>query len=454
MSRTLITGGTVVTSTGSFVADVLAVDGTIARIGAELDFAADHVFDARGQYVIPGGIDVHTHVEIEFAGVRSTDDFTSASIAAAHGGTTTMLDFCFQEEGESFPSALARWKAALAAAPPVFDIGVHMVVRDLSSPSRVSELRALPAAGVSSFKLFMAYRGTFMVGDPAMWQTMRVAAETGALVMVHAENGDAVAALIDEAVAAGNLGLPWHARTRPPETEAEAVTRAMMFAELTGARTFIVHMSSALGAEALRAARARGLDVWGETCPQYLLLDDSILEGPPEDALRGIFSPPPRKVADQEALWTALRSGGLDLVSTDHQTFDLKHKLPKAHDFTQVANGGPSVEERLALVYEYGVRAGRISLEQWVELCCTAPARLFGMQGRKGEIAVGCDADIVIWDPDRPRTISVETAHSLGDYAMYEGFEVSGAPSVVLIAGAPMALDDPHGGFLHRIRSI
>ncbi|MBJ7330115.1 MAG: dihydropyrimidinase [Solirubrobacteraceae bacterium] len=460
MTSTLITGGTVVTATGRFPADVLAVDGKIAQIATSIDVAADHVFDARGQYVIPGGIDVHAHVQVTFAGVPSADDFTSATIAAAHGGTTTIVDFAFQEHGQAIPDTLAEWHAALAAAPPVTDVGTHLMLRDLTTPERIEELRAVPATGVTSFKLFMAYRGTFMVGDPAMWNTMRVAAETGTIVMVHAENGDAIDALIQEAVAAGTTTPPYHAKTRPPETEAEAVNRAMMFSELTGARTFIVHISSEAAVQQLIAAKGRGLDAWGETCTQYLLHDESIYEWPGDEGMKGIFSPPARKVSDQEALWTAARGTGIDVLSTDHSAFDfaLRQKFGSG-DFTKVPNGGPGVEERMELIYTNGVRTGKISLEQWVDLCCTRPAQLFGMAGRKGEVAVGCDADLVIWDPEKTRTISVETAHSNVDYSLYEGFEVTGSPSAVIVEGRPLVVDgelveQPKRGFLARARAV
>jgi dihydropyrimidinase len=460
MTSSLIQGGTVVTSTGRFEADVLSVDGTIAQIGRDLGASADHVIDARGRYVIPGGVDPHAHVKITFGGVPSADDFTSATIAAAHGGTTTMIDFAFQEPGESFPDTLASWQAALAATPPVTDVGVHLMISDLSDPQRIEELRAVPATGVTSFKLFMAYRGTFMVGDVAMWETMRVAKDTGTIVMVHAENGDAIDGLIREAVAAGTTTPPMHAATRPTATEAEAVNRAMMFAELTGARTYIVHISSGDGVEPLVAAKARGLDVWGETCPQYLFIDDSIYHRPGDEGLKGIFSPPARPAEHQDHLWTALAGVGVDVIATDHSAFDfaLRQKYG-ASDFTKVPNGGPGIEERLELVYDGGVRTGRITLEGWVDLCCTAPARLFGLAGRKGTVAVGADADLVVWDPERTRTMSVETAHSNVDYCLHEGRTVVGGPSAVLVAGTPLILDGelvdrPERGFLHRARAV
>jgi dihydropyrimidinase len=461
MGTTLIKGGLVVTSTGSFAADVLAVGGTIAQIGREIDGAgADRVLDASGQYVIPGGVDPHAHVKITFGDVPSSDDFTSATIAAAHGGTTTIIDFAFQEHGQPLPQTLAEWHAALAATPPVTDVGVHMMVSDLSDPARVRELREVPATGVTSFKLFMAYRGTFMVGDAAMWDTMRVAAQTGTIVMVHAENGDAIDALIREAVAAGTTTPPFHARTRPPATEAEAVNRAMMFAELTGARTFIVHVSCSEAIAPIVAAKARGLDVWAETCPQYLFLDDSIYERPGDEGLKGIFSPPARAKWQQEHLWTALAGVGLDVISTDHSAFDfaLRQKYG-AHDFTKVPNGGPGVQERLEIVYDGAVRTGRLTLEQWVDLCCTTPARLFGLGGRKGAVAVGCDADLVLWDPERTRTFSVATQLSRADYNLHEGRTVTGGPSAVLVAGEPLVVDGelvarPRRGFLHRDRAV
>lgn len=457
---TLIKGGLVITNTGRFAADVLAVDGRIAQIGRDLDVAADHILDARGHYVIPGGVDPHAHVKITFGGVPSSDDFTSATIAAAHGGTTTIIDFAFQEHGQALPDTLAEWHAALEATPPVTDVGVHMMVSDLSDPARVEELRAVPATGVTSFKLFMAYRGTFMVGDAAMWDTMRVAQESGTIVMVHAENGDAIDALIREAVAAGTTTPPFHAKSRPPATEAEAVNRAMMFAELTGARTFIVHVSCSEAIAPIVAAKARGIDVWAETCPQYLFIDESIYERPDGEGLKGIFSPPARPAWQQEHLWTALAGVGLDVISTDHSAFDFAlRKQYGETDFTKVPNGGPGLEERLELIHDGAVRTGRLTLEQWVDLCCTTPARLFGMAGRKGAITVGADADIVLWDPERTRTLSVATQHSRADYNLHEGRRVTGGPSAVLVAGEPLVVDgelvaQPQRGFLARDRAV
>jgi dihydropyrimidinase len=459
VSTTLIKGGLVVTSTGSFPADVLAVDGKIAEIGRDLDGSADHVFDAGGQYVIPGGVDPHAHVKITFGGVPSSDNFTSATMAAAHGGTTTILDFAFQEEGQPLTEALDEWHAALAATPPVTDVGVHMMIRDLSTPQRLEELRAIPATGVTSFKLFMAYRGMFMVGDAAMWDTMRIAHETGTIVMVHAENGDAIDALIREAVAAGTTSAPYHAKTRPPQTEGEAVNRAMMFAELTGARTYIVHVTCGEAIAPIVAAKARGVDAWAETCPQYMVLDDTILERPDYEGLKGIYSPPARPKYQQEHLWTALAGVGLDVISTDHSAFDFALRRKYGDDFTKVPNGGPGVQERLEIVYDSGVRGGRLTLEQWVDLCCTTPARLFGMGGRKGAVAVGCDADLVIWDPELTRTFTIDTQLSRADYNLYEGRTVTGAPSAVIVAGEPLLVDGefvaaPRRGFLARDRAV
>lgn len=455
MSSTLITGGTVVTASGTYTADVLAVDGTIVQIGTGIDFAADHVFDARGQYVIPGGVDPHAHMKITFKEVPSADNFTAATIAAAHGGTTTVFDFTFQEFGQSLPDAMAEWYAALREAPPVTDLATHLVLRDLTDPARVDELREIPATGVTSFKLFMAYRDQFMVGDPAMWNTMKVAAETGAIVLVHAENGDAIDALIDEAVAAGNHSPPYHALTRPIETEVEAVTRAVMFAELTGAKTYIVHTTCGPALEPIVAAKLRGLPVYGETCPQYMLHDDSLLQGG-DEGLKGIFSPPPRPAPAQDELWNALAGTGIDVVGTDHCAFPFSMRLERLQeDFSKVPNGVPGIEERLMLLYDRGVRTGRITIEQWVDACCTTPAELMGLGGRKGVVAVGADADLVIWDPAREKTLTVDTQKSNCDYNLYEGWTVTGVPSAVIVDGTPLVVDgelvdQPERGFLAR----
>jgi dihydropyrimidinase len=459
LTTTLVTGGLVVTAAGRAHADVLCEDGLIVALGRDLGAGADLVVDARERYVIPGGVDPHVHLEMPFGGTVTCDDFTSGTIAAAYGGTTSVLDFCIQEHGQSFPDALAAWHAKVERGAPVADVGCHMAVTDLDDPARVAELAEMPAAGVTSLKIFMAYKGAIMVDDAVLLQTLRVGAASGSLVMVHAENGDAIDLLIREALAAGHTEPVWHGRTRPPITEAEATSRAIDLATLAGARLFVVHVSCRESLAPIARARAAGLPVSAETCVQYLLLDESILDAPGFEGAKAVFTPPPRAAENQEHLWQALETGILELVSTDHCAFRIAdQKTLGRDDFSKIPNGGPGIEHRLELLHEFGVRAGRLSLERWVELCCSVPAQRFGMGGRKGTIAVGADADLVVWDPARTRTIAAATHHSAVDYSLYEGVEVRGGAEAVLLRGAPVILggelvaEPARGRFLHRDR--
>ena len=457
MTRTLIHGGLVIGASGRTRADLLCVDGVIVAVADELRVDADLVIDARERYVIPGGVDVHTHLEMPFGGTVTCDDFTTGTVAAAHGGTTTVLDFCIQEHGQSLHDALDTWHEKVRRCPPVADVGFHMAVTDLSDPARVEELAEVAGEGVTSFKVFMAYKGAIMVDDAAMLKALRVAAATGSLVMVHAENGDVIDLLVREAVAAGRTAPAWHARTRPPITEGEATSRAIDLATLVRASLYVVHVSCREALEPIARARAAGLPVFAETCPQYLLLDDTVLDRPDFQGAKAVFTPPPRHVDQQQHLWKALRTGLLDVVSTDHCPFRFAdQKALGRADFSKIPNGAPGIEHRLELMHEFGVRAGRFSLERWVELCCTAPAERFGLRGRKGAIAVGADADIVVWDPERERTIAAARHHSRVDYSLYEGLKVRGGAETVLLRGAPVIMDGElvpkpaRGGFLRR----
>jgi dihydropyrimidinase len=455
----LIKGGRIVTAVDDYVADVLIEGESIAAIGASLSGPADRVIDAAGRYVIPGAIDPHTHMEMPFGGTVSCDDFTSGTVSAAFGGTTSLVDFCLQAPGQTIPEALATWHEKIERCPPVIDVGFHLAITDLHDGGRLEDVARAPDQGVTSYKLFMAYKGAIMVDDETLFETMQVASRTGALVMVHAENGDAIDVLVRQALAAGRTEPRWHAATRPPLTEAEATNRAIHLAHLAGCPLYVVHVSCQEALEPLAAARARGWHAWGETCTQYLFIDETRLEEPDFQGAKYVYTPPPRPADNHEHLWSALTNGVLSVVSTDHCPFRwADQKTLGRDDFSKIPNGGPGVENRLHMLHHFGVRSGRLTMNRLVDLCATQPARLFGMFPRKGTIAVGSDADIVIWNSEKPLTLSAATHHSNVDYNLYEGTEVIGSPEVVLVRGQAIVEDDElvaapgSGRFLRRAR--
>jgi dihydropyrimidinase len=432
----LIKGGRVVTAADDYVGDVLIENGSVAMIGESLDVSADRVIDASGKLVLPGAIDPHTHIEMFFGGTVTCDDFTSGTVAAAFGGTTTLIDFCMQAPGDTFAQALEKYQEKIERCKPVIDVGFHIGVTDLHRGGTLEDLARLPEEGVTSYKLFMAYKGAVMVDDDTLFRTMLTAAETGALVMVHAENGDAIDVIVKKAVAEGKTEPIWHARTRPMETEAEATNRAIQLARVAGSPLYVVHVSCQPAVEPIQLAREKGWKVWGETCTQYLFIDESALEAPGFEGAKYIYTPPPRPKGEQEHLWKAIASDVLSVVSTDHCPFTWPdQKGVNGQEFHKVPNGGPGIENRLHMLYHFGVRQGRISLNRLVELTSTNVAKLFGLYPRKGTIAPGCDADIVVWDPDKRVTISARTHHSKVNYNLFEGTEVQGAPEVVLVRG-------------------
>jgi dihydropyrimidinase len=455
----LIKGGRIVTAVDDYVGDVLVEGETIAAVGTSLGGSADRVIDAAGKYVIPGAIDPHTHMEMPFGGTVSCDDFTSGTVSAAFGGTTSLIDFCLQSPGQSIPDALATWHEKIERCPPVIDVGFHMAITDLHDGGRMEDVARVPDEGVTSYKLFMAYKGAIMVDDETLFRTMQVAARTGALVMVHAENGDTIDVLVKQALAEGKTEPRWHAATRPPETEAEATNRAVMLAYIAGCPLYVVHVSCRESAEPIAAARARGWRTWGETCTQYLFIDQTRLDEPDFAGAKYVYTPPPRAAENFDHLWTALQTGVLSVVSTDHCPFRWRdQKTLGRDDFSKIPNGGPGVENRLHMLHNFGVRQGRLTMNQLVDLCCTQPARLFGLFPRKGTIAAGTDADIVVWDSEKPLTLSAATHHSNVDYNLYEGTEVIGAPEVVLVRGQVIVEGDElvaapgAGQFVRRAR--
>jgi dihydropyrimidinase len=431
----LIKGGRIITAADDYVADLYVEDERISLIGESLGHPAEKVIDANGKYVLPGGVDPHTHLDMPFGGTVTVDDVESGQTSAAFGGTTTHVDFIIQPQGSSFGDAVDEWRAK-ANGKQVIDMGYHMAVTDLKEGGTLEELASLPDQGITSYKLFMAYKGALMVDDETLFKTMQVAAETGALVMVHAENGDAIDVLVKEALAAGHTEPKYHALTRPPETEGEATNRAIQLSRVAGSPLYVVHVSCAESVEPIQLAREKGWDIWGETCTQYFFVDYTFLERPNFEGAKYVYTPPPRNKANHDVLWNAVRTDTLSAISTDHCAFlwDGQKTMGK-DDFSKIPNGGPGLENRLQMIHEFGVREGRISLNRMVELLATNPAKLFGLYPRKGTIAVGSDADIVVFDPEKRVTISAATHHSKTDYNLYEGTEVTGSPEVVILRG-------------------
>ena len=455
---TLIKGGRIITAADDYVGDVFVDGERISLIGESLDVDADRTIDASGKYVLPGCVDPHTHLDMPFGGTVTIDDVTSGQTAAAFGGTTCHVDFVIQPPGSSFADALDDWRGK-AEGKQVIDMGYHMAVTDLREGGSLEELASLPEQGVTSYKLFMAYKGALMVDDETLFRTMEVAAETGALVMVHAENGDVIDVLVKQALAAGNTAPHFHALTRPPETEGEATNRAIQLARVAGAPLYVVHVSCKESIEPIAIARDKGWDVWGETCTQYLFIDDSYLDQPDFEGGKYVYTPPPRPKENQEHLWKALASDVLSVVSTDHCPFNWpEQKGLGRDDFSKIPNGGPGIENRLHMLYTFGVRTGKLTLNRFVELTSTNVAKRFGLYPKKGTVAVGSDADLVVWDPEKKLTISADTQHTNVNYNLFEGTEVTGAPEVVLVRGQVIVENDElvaepgAGQFIKRAR--
>jgi dihydropyrimidinase len=432
---TVIRNGTIVTATDTYVADIGIVGGAISAIGANLPIEnAQKLIDARGKLVIPGGIDVHTHLDMPFGGTKSADDFESGTIAAAYGGTTTLIDFAIQYKGQTLRHALDTWMKK-AEGKATIDYAFHCIVTDIEG-AQLDELKAFVRAGVPSFKLFMAYPGVFMLDDASIFKTMNAAADCGGMICMHAENGGAIDVIVQRALAEGKRSPKYHALTRPTTAEAEATNRAIALAEIAGTPVYIVHLSCNEALEKVREARDRGLPVYAETCPQYLYLSLENMDAPGFEGAKYVFTPPLREKWHQEKLWQGLAKDDLQVVSTDHCPFCMKEQKELGKDdFTKIPNGGPGIEHRLSLVYSGGVHGGKFSANRFVQLVSTAPAKLFGLYPRKGTIAVGSDADIVIFDANEEQIISVATHHMRVDYSMFEGTRVKGVTKTVLSRG-------------------
>ena len=432
----LIKNGTVVTAEKTFTADILVEGETIREVRAGIAPQAVHtVVDATGMYVLPGGIDVHTHLDMPFGGTTSSDDFETGTRAAAVGGTTTLVDFAIQARGTKMRAALDTWWKK-AEGKACIDYGFHMIVTDLADAG-LEDMDDLVREGVASFKLFMAYPNVLMVDDATIFRALRQTAKNGALICMHAENGSAIDVIVRQALAEGKTAPIYHALTRPTRAEAEAVHRSIALAEMAGAPVYIVHLSSEDALNQVREARDRGLPAFAETCPQYLLLsiEDNMPNKSFEDA-KYVFTPPLREKKNQPKLWDGLKHDHLQVVSTDHCPFCFAdQKQLGIHDFTKIPNGGPGVENRLQLIHHYGVNSGKLTLNRFVELVATSPARIFGMYPKKGVLAAGSDADIVVWDPNAEHTISAKTHNMRVDYSMFEGFRVTGNARQVFSRG-------------------
>jgi dihydropyrimidinase len=435
--RTLISNGTIVSTEGSSVADVLVEGETIALIGADLAGAgvtADETIDATGKYLIPGAIDVHTHMELPFGGTFAKDTFETGTRAAAFGGTTTIVDFAVQTRGQSLREGLDAWHAK-AEGNAVADYGFHMIMSDVNDDT-LKEMDQLVAEGVPDFKLFTAYPGVFYSDDGAIFRAMQQTAKNGGLIMMHAENGLAIDVIAADTVASGVTDPIGHGLARYSVLEGEATNRVIRLAQAAEVPVYIVHLSAKEALDEVRRARDEGLPAFAETCPQYLFLSlDDLRNG--FNGAKFVCSPPLRAEEHHPELWTGLVKDDLQLVSTDHCPFDFEGQKELGRgDFRKVPNGLPGVEDRVDLMHDGGVVGGKFTRERWVELISTAPAKLFGMYPRKGSVSVGADADLVVYDPNRKRTISAATHHMDVDYSVYEGREVQGASDVVLSRGS------------------
>ena len=453
---TIIRNGSVVTAVDTYIADIAITNGKIAAIGTELPVQnSSTILDARGKLVMPGGIDVHTHLDMPFGGTTSADDFETGTRAAAFGGTTTLIDFAIQYKGQALRQAFDTWMGK-AANKAVSDYAFHCIVTDVSG-GQLAEMNDLVHEGVTSFKLFMAYPGVFMLDDGSIFKALQKTSKNGGLVCMHAENGSAIDVIVQQALAEGKKAPKYHALTRPTTAEAEATARAIALAEMAGAPIYIVHLSCNDALEKVREARDRGLPVYAETCPQYLYLSIENFDAPGFEGAKYVFTPPLREKWHQEKLWSGLKCDHLQVVSTDHCPFCFKEQKELGRDdFTKIPNGGPGVEHRMSLIYSGGVATGRFSVNRFVELVSTTPAKLFGLYPRKGTIAVGSDADLVIFDPKRQHTISAKTHHMRVDYSMFEGIRVTGMPDMVLSRGRVIVEGDKflgtagQGQFLKR----
>jgi dihydropyrimidinase len=440
MSTLLIKNGTVVTASDIMVADVYIEGEKVHTIGKSLDRKADRVIDAKGCYLFPGGIDAHTHMELPFMGTFSSDTFESGTLAGLHGGTTTIIDFAIQKQGDTLNAAYNQWMEK-AQGKAVGDFAFHVAVTDLNDTTKAEIKDLVEKQGVTSFKTFMAYKGALMVDDRQIIRLMDEVRRHGAIVTTHAVNGDLADMLVQQNRALGNLTPEYHAKSRPPIVEAEATGRIMDIAHQGGHPLYIVHMTCEESLNRVRQATLRNQKVHVETCVQYLLLDDSVYLEKDFGGSKYVMSPPIRKKSDQEALWKGIDQGLVEVVATDHCPFCMDQKRMGEKDFSKIPNGAPGVENRMELMFSEGVMKKRITLNQFVNVNATAPAKIFGLFPKKGTIAVGSDADIIVFDPNAKHTISAKTHHMNCDYSAYEGWAVQGKCRQTILRGT-VAIDE------------
>ncbi len=455
--RTLITHGTIVTASETYAGNVLIDGERVASTRAAAEEPADRTIDAARKLVLPGGIDVHTHLDLPVGDFSSADDFESGTVAAACGGTTTIIDYATQFRGQTLRQALDRWHEK-ADGKAAIDYAFHLAITQLTA-SVEAEIDRVVGDGVTSFKVYMAYPGTLMLDDAAISRVLASAARAGGLVCVHAEDGLAIAELVARALAEGRTAPRFHAVTRPVSLERDAVARAVRLAKAAGAPLYVVHLSSADGLEEIRRARARGAPVFAETCPQYLLLSDEVYQTPGMEGAKYVMSPPLRPPWHQNALWAGLAAGDVQVIATDHCPFSLADKERGRGDFSRIPSGAPGIETRMSLVHDAGVAGKRLTLNRFVEVVATSPAKIFGLYPKKGTIAAGADADLVIFDPRRTVDLSAAAHHMRVDYSLYEGRRVTGVVETVLSRGQVVVENGSfvgrkgHGQFVRRARA-
>ena len=431
----IIKGGTIATAADTYKADVLIEDGIITQIAKTIEVDGAEIIDATGLIVMPGGIDPHTHLDMPFNNTVTDDDWESGTIAAAFGGTTTIIDFCLTAGETVLSNAVKKWHDK-ANGKAVIDYGFHLMITDFTEATEKELPEVLEAEGISSVKVFMAYAREFQSSDRTLFKAFKIGKATDTIIMVHCENGSVIDELVDEALAAGNTEPIYHALTRPPEVEGEATKRAIELAHIAGAKLYVVHVTSKDALDEIITARNKGYDVIGETCPPYLTLDISALAQPNFEGAKYVWSPPLRPKEHQQFLWSGLKAKQLSTIGSDQCSFSFNGKKQLGiNDFSKIPNGGPFIEDRLGIVYSEGVAKGRITINEFVDIVSTSAAKIFGLFPQKGTIAVGSDADILLFDPNVKRTISAETHHMKVDYNPYEGWEVTGEPVSVLVRG-------------------